>query len=443
MIRASDRAPGREGSKQWSEQGSIAVSAEADTAEIVHRTTCRVCDTPDLEPILSLGPTPLANAFLHSPEQFAHERSYPLSLYFCRRCCLLQLLDVVSADVMFRQYLWVTGTSTTIAAHNRTLARTLVDLLKLGPADLVAEVASNDGSLLRCFASHGIRTLGIEPARNLAAEAAASGIETVNEFFSRTLARRLRSDRGSAHAVVANNVLAHVDDPRDFLAGCRDLLTDDGLLVVEVPYVGDLLERVEYDTIYHEHLSYFSVASILRLCEAVELAAVRVDRLQVHGGSMRWYFARSNRGHAPEVLAFEADERRAGLADAARYRRFAAEVHESRDALVSLLEQLAAEGRRVVGYGAPAKGNTLLNFCRIDTRLLPYTVDMNPRKIGLYTPGAHIPVREVPALYTIGYNPDDVLILAWNLAEEIMQQQQAHRDRGGRFIIPIPRAQVF
>ncbi len=418
------------------------MSSKIDAPEIVHRTTCRVCDATELEPVLSLGPTPLANAFLRSPEAFATEQSYPLDLYFCRRCSLLQLLDVVNPEVLFRHYLYVTGTSATMAAHNGAYAQTLVDLLGLGPRDLVAEVASNDGSLLRSFASHGVRTVGIEPALNLAAEATASGIDTVGEFFTRQLATRLRSDRGPARAVVANNVLAHVDDPRAFMGGCRDLLADDGLITVEVPYVGELIDRIEYDTVYHEHLSYFSIASLLRLCEAADLSAVRIDRLPVHGGSLRLYLSRSARGHAPEVRALESNERRAGLSDAARYRRFAGDVQESRNVLVSLLEQLAADGRRVAGYGAPAKANTLLNFCRIDTRLLRYTVDKNPRKVGLYTPGAHIPVRDVSALYAAGLDADYLAILAWNFAGEIMQQQRAFRDGGGRFIIPVPRARV-
>jgi hypothetical protein len=210
-----------------------------------------------------------------------------------------------------------------------------------------------------------------------------------------------------------------------------------------VPYLGELIERVEYDTVYHEHLSYFSIGALLRMCEAVRLSAVRIDRLPVHGGSLRLYLSRSADGHAPDVRALEAGERRAGLADAARYRQFAAEVHASRDALVGLLEDLTAKGKRVVGYGAPAKGNTLLNFCGIGPRLLHYTVDRNPRKVGSYTPGAHIPVRDVAALYEGGTVPDYVLVLPWNLADEIVQQQQGVRDRGGRFIIPVPKAQVI
>jgi hypothetical protein len=410
--------------------------------EIVRRTTCRVCEGTDLEPILSLGPTPLANAFLRSPDEFAAERSYPLDLYFCSGCSLLQLVDVVNPEVLFRHYLYVTGTSSTMAAHNTAYARTLVDLLGLGPNDLVAEVASNDGSLLGCVRAHGVRTLGIEPARNLAVEASASGVETVNEFFSAALAARLRVSHGPARAVAANNVLAHVDDPRDLLAGCRALVADDGLVTIEVPYVGELVQRVEYDTVYHEHLSYFSIAPLLRLSESAGLFVVRIDRVTVHGGSLRLYLSPGGREHGPAVRQLLEDERRAGLAAAPRYRQFAADVRQSRDVLLDLLERLVAEGRTIAGYGAPAKGNTLLNYCRIDTRLLRYTVDRNPRKVGLYTPGTHIPVRDVSALSADGSVPDDVLILAWNLAEEIMAQQRRHRDRGGRFIIPVPRAKV-
>jgi SAM-dependent methyltransferase len=410
--------------------------------DVVRRTHCRVCDATGLDAILSLGPMPLANAFLCSADDFAAERFYPLDLYFCRQCGLLQLLDVVNPEVLFRHYLYVTGTSATQTAHNRGYAQTVVGLLGLGGGDLVAEVASNDGTLLRAFAAHGVRTLGIEPARNLAAEASASGIETVSEFFTRALARRLRAERGPVRAVVANNVLAHVDDPRDFLAGCRELAADDGLIVVEVPYVGELIARVEYDTVYHEHLSYFSIASLLRLAEAVDLSVVRLDRVPVHGGSLRLYFSRAAGRHAPAVVAQQADERQAGLMGVERYRQFAAEVEESRSALVELLERLAAGRRIVAGYGAPAKGNTLLNFCGIGPRLVRYTVDRNPRKVGLFTPGMHIPVRDVPALMAGDDAPDDVLILAWNLAEEIMQQQQAYRERGGRFILPVPRARV-
>ena len=409
-------------------------------ADVILRTTCRVCGAGDLEKILSLGPSPLANSFLRSADEFTDERRYPLDLFYCATCSLLQLLHVVDPDILFRHYLYVTGTSSTMAGHNRAYAKTVVDLLQLQPSDLVAEVASNDGSLLKCFQPHGVRTIGIEPARNLAAAATNDGIETINEFFTLAAARTIREQHGAARAIAANNVLAHVDDPVDFLAGCRELLAEDGLVTIEVPYVRTLLERLEYDTVYHEHLSYFSVRSLLHLSQRVGLSAVRIDRLTVHGGSLRVYLSRSAAGHSPEARALEADERNAGVTDVARYRQFARDVESGRAELVALLEALAADGKRVAGYGAPAKGNTLLNYCGVDTRLLPYTVDKNPLKVGLYTPGTHIPVRDVAALSE--ERPDYVLILAWNLADEIMDQQRAHREHGGRFILPVPRPQV-
>jgi hypothetical protein len=418
------------------------MSERNDLPELVHRTTCRVCGGANLEKILALGPSPLANAFLRSADEFDAEPKYPLDLYFCGDCSLLQLLDVVKPEVLFRHYLYVTGTSTTIAAHNRGYARTVVDLLGLGRNDLVAEVASNDGSLLKCFQAHGVRVLGIEPARNLAALALTGGIDTVNEFFNQDVARSLRAARSPARAIVANNVLAHVDDPVDFMAGCRALVSDDGLVMIEVPYVGDLVDRLEYDTVYHEHLSYFSIRALLRLAERAGLAVVRIDRVAVHGGSLRLYLSKSASGHSDHVLALAADERRVGIADIDRYRQFAADVEAGRAALVELVERLVGEGKVVVGYGAPAKGNTLLNYCGMDTRLLPYTVDKNPLKVGLFTPGMHIPVRDVSALSNGEPRPDYVLILAWNFAEEIMEQERAHRERGGKFILPVPRPEM-
>lgn len=407
--------------------------------DIVHRRDCRGCGAADLEKILELGPTPLANSFLKSPAEFASEPSYPLDLYFCERCSLLQLLDVVNPEVMFRHYLYVTGTSTTIAAHNREYAKTVSDLLGLSDSDLVAEVASNDGSLLKCFKALGMKTLGIEPATNLAASARAAGIDTVNEFFSSPVSETIRAARGEARAVIGNNVFAHVDDPADFLDGCRRLVADDGLVTIEVPYVGELLDRVEYDTVYHEHLSYFSITSMLRLCERVGLRAVRIDHVAVHGGSLRVYMSRSRRDHADAVKAMEAAEHQPdGAADVRRYRKFAEDARAHRSALKSMLTDLRGQGVRLAGYGAPAKGNTLLNYCQIGTDLLPFTVDKNPLKVGMYTPGMHIPVREPEALMEGPDAPSAVLILAWNFAEEIMQQQAAFRARGGRFIVPIP-----
>lgn len=406
------------------------------------RPDCRSCGNTDLHSFLSLGPTPLANSFLRSSAEFEDEESYPLDVVFCPRCSLVQILDVVDPETLFRDYIYVTGTSTTIAAHNVGYARTVVELLDLGPDDLVVEVASNDGSLLKRFQDHGVRTLGVEPATNVAAMARAAGVDTVNRFFTEEAGRELRAEHGPARAVIGNNVLAHVDDTPGFLRGVRELLADDGLAVIEVPYLMEFMDRLEYDTVYHEHLCYFSIRALLHLCEGAGLRLVRVDDVPVHGGSIRIYAAPATRvpHHDAAVLARCAAEDAAGLADPRRYDRFSTEVQEQRSALRSLLSRLKDEGRSIAGYGAPAKGNTLLNFCDIGVDLIPYTVDRSPLKTGTYTPGSHIPVLEVDEL--LARQPDVVVILAWNFADEIMEQQREYRERGGRFLLPLPHPRL-
>lgn len=406
------------------------------------RSTCRACGGKGLELFLRLGPTPLANSFLAGVDQIPLERKYPLDVFYCSDCSLVQLLDVIDPELLFRNYVYVTGTSETIAAHNASYARTMVDLLGLGAGDLVVEAASNDGSLLGQFQSHGVRTLGVEPAENIAVHARARGIETVARFFNAKLASELREMHGPAKVVIGNNVLAHVDDPRDFLRGCGALLADDGLVAIEVPYVRELIERLEYDTIYHEHLSYFSIGALARLCLSAGLSLRRVDFVPVHGGSVRLYAGRhaGTAELAPEVESWLAQERQCGMSTLEYYAGFADRVAANKQALLGLLEGLRSEGRTVAGYGAPAKGNTLLNYCGIDTRLLPYTVDKSPLKVGLLTPGTHILVLEVGTL--LERQPDYVLILAWNFADEIMRQQVEYKRRGGRFIVPIPDPRI-
>lgn len=406
------------------------------------RTTCRACGGVSLRPFLSLGPTPPANSFLRSLDEADTELFYPLDVYFCESCSLVQLLDVIDPEVLFRNYIYVTGTSETILAHSAQYARTVVETLELTPRDLVVEIASNDGTLLKCFGYYGVKTLGVEPAENIAEMARADGIETLSRFFDSSVAREIRALYGPAKAVIANNVLAHVDEPRDFLDGCRELLHEDGLVIVEVPYLRDLLERLEYDTIYHEHLCYFSVNTLVRLFESVGLSIVRLDRVPVHGGSLRVYAARTQWPvtRLNTVSALAEAERREGLTGIRRYEEFSQKVEENRQALSALLVQLRSEEKTIVGYGASAKGNTLLNYCCIGPDLIPYIVDKNPLKVGLYTPGMHIPVMPVAALTED--LPEYLFILAWNFADEIIRQQGAFREQGGRVIIPIPEPVV-
>lgn len=406
------------------------------------RETCRTCEGRDLACFLSLGPQPLANALIAPGRETDPEPSFPLDVYLCRDCGLVQLLDVIDPDVLFRDYVYLTGTSSTIADHNRRYAERVQQLLGLGGDDLVVEAASNDGSLLRCFQALNLRTLGVEPARNIAALARASGVDTVEEFFGLATAREVRAQHGAARAVIGNNVLAHVDDPRDFLAGAAELVADDGLVVTEVPYLGEMVDRLEYDTIYHEHLCYFSVTALLRLAEAAGLRIARVERYGVHGGTIRVYYApaRTRPDHAGPVLAMAEAEARAGLTGLPRFERFREDVEANRARLVGLLGELRAAGHSMAGYGAPAKGNTLLNYCGIGTDLLPYTVDKSPLKLGKLTPGRHLPILPVRTL--LERQPDFVLILAWNFAGEIMAQQAEYRRRGGRFILPIPEPEI-
>ena len=333
------------------------------------RERCRACESGRLRRVLELGPQPLANAFLRRPEDAAHELRYPLDLYFCEECSLVQLADVIDPEVLFSEYIYVTGTSETIAAHNRRYAESMVELLGLGAADLVVEVASNDGSLLSCYQSHGVRVLGVEPARNIAEFARDRGVPTVTRFFGAEAGRILREEHGAARVVIGNNVLAHVDDTRGFLSGARDLLADDGLAVFEVPYAREMVERLEYDTIYHEHLCYFTATSLERLGRAAGLVLVRVEHVPVHGGSLRAFFARGGEPTAA-VRALLDEERTAGLTVVDSYERFAAGAAENRRQLLALLHELRDAGSTIAAYGAPAKGNTLLNFCGIGPDLV-------------------------------------------------------------------------
>jgi len=406
------------------------------------RTTCRACESARLLPFLCLGTMPLANAFIRHKSEFDNEPSYPLDVYFCQDCTLVQLLDVINPEVLFREYLYITGTSSTMATHNTDYARTVVDLLQLRKSDLVLEVASNDGSLLSCFRSHGVRTLGVEPASNISELSRAKGIETVNEFFNLDTASYLRSKYGPARAVIGNNVLAHIDHPLGFLQSCRQMVNDDSMVIIEVPYLRDFIDRVEFDTIYHEHLCYFSLMALVRLFESAGLSVIRVDPISVHGGSLRIYATPVEHcaTHTPDIMKMIDDERAASLHEPDRYMQFACAVEKCRDKLRTLLNDLTHREMSLAAYGAPAKGNTLLNYCDIGTNIIPYTVDKNPIKVGLYTPGTHLPVLDISTLLT--RQPDYTLLLAWNFADEILSQQHTYRDRGGHFIIPIPEPRI-
>jgi len=338
---------------------------------------------------------------------------------------------------MFRNYLYVSGTSDTIPAHFAAYAADIAK--RFVPKDgLVVEIGSNDGTLLRAFDRSAVRVLGVEPARNIAAMANAAGIPTLDEFFGEAIAREIAARHGRASAIIGNNVVAHIDDLYGLMNGVTALLDDRGVFVAEFPYLVDLLEKTAYDTIYHEHLSYFSVASVVDLASRHGMRVIDVRRVGVHGGSIRVFISRDGEASS-EVTKLLALEDQSGLRGGRPLGAFVRAVQRQREDLMRVLQGIRAS-RHLAGYGAPAKGNTLLHYCEIDRSVLDFIVDRSPLKHGLLTPGTHIPVE--PPERLIASDVRDTLLLAWNFADEILRQQEAYRSRGGRFIIPIPSPRV-
>lgn len=403
--------------------------------------SCRICASRDLALVLDLGSTPLANAFV-APERAAEpELRFPLEVLQCGRCRLVQLSVVVRPDVLFRTYLYSSSASAPMVEHFDRLAAELAQRFAL-PGACVVEVGSNDGVLLARLAARGVRAVGVEPAANLAAIANARGLETWNEFFSADSARRVLAAKGPAAVVVANNVLAHIDDLGAMLRALDVLLARDGVFAAEVPYLGDLLEHVEYDTIYHEHLSYFALAPLRTLLASGGLEVFDVERLPVHGGSVRVFAGRAGRHAGTERLARALEgESAAGLTDRGRFVDFATRVQASREALRRLLSELRGAGRRLAGYGATAKSTTLLSFCGIGAETLAFIADTTPLKQGLLTPGTHIPILPDDAL--LAERPDYTLLLAWNYADAIMRGHASYLAAGGRFVHPMPLARIL
>jgi SAM-dependent methyltransferase len=400
---------------------------------------CRSCGSQELQSFLSLGRTPLANALLTEAQLDQPEETYPLELVFCSQCTLVQLTESISPEKLFRNYVYLSSFSETMLQHAQAIASALIGSKNLDAQSLVVEVASNDGYLLQYYQQKGVPVLGVEPATNIARVAEQRGIPTVCDFFSETLAERLKGDGFHADVIHANNVLAHVPDLNGFVRGLRQLLKRDGVVVVEVPYVYEMITHCEFDTVYHEHLSYFSLTALNELFTRNELAIQRIERLAIHGGTLRLYA-----GHAAEqdhsVTELLSDEQRRGLLDFEFYKGFGERVEWLRDELVSLLHALKERGSRIAAYGASAKGATLLNYCRLGREVLDYVVDRSTVKQGRYTPGTHLKIYAPEKL--LEDVPDYVLLLTWNFAGEIYEQQVEYRKRGGRFIVPVPSVRV-
>jgi hypothetical protein len=392
--------------------------------------------------VIDLGMSPLCESFLAANQLETMEPFYPLHVRTCSHCWLAQLPAFVAPAEIFDEYAYFSAFSDSWVEHARRYAEMISDRLALSTDSLVVELASNDGYLLQHFLPKGIPVLGVDPAANVARAAEDRGVPTRVGYFGVDLARRLVDEGLQAALVIGNNVLAQVPDINDFLEGVRILLADGGTATFEFPHLARLLEDLEYDTIYHEHFSYFSFFSVRQALAAHGLAVVDVEELPTHGGSLRVYAAHENdrRGSSGAVSELQAREDSEGLRDAECYQAFAERVRESKRALVGLLTELRRAGKQIVGYGAPGKGNTLLNFCGIRTDFLDYTVDRNPYKHGRFTPGTHIPI--FPPERIEETRPDVILVLPWNLAPEISAQLAYTAAWGAKLIVPIPTATV-
>ncbi len=405
---------------------------------------CRGCGAALVAPFLDLGPTPLANSYLEPEDLNRAEPFYPLQVHVCEGCFLVQLVAVQTPEAIFGDYAYFSSYSTSWLQHAAEYATVMAGRLALDPGSLVMEVASNDGYLLRNFRERSIPVLGIEPARNVAAAAEAAGIPSVTEFFGAELAQELARTGRQADLLVANNVLAHVPALEDFVEGLRIALKPRGVLTVEVPHLLRLMAENQFDTIYHEHFSYFSLAVVSTIFARHGLSVVDVDELTTHGGSLRIHARhRDDPTQRPShrVAAVIAAEERAGLMTLSRYHAFAEQARETKRALLDFLITAKRKGHSIVGYGAPAKGNTLLNYCGVRTDFIEYTVDRSPHKQGRYLPGTRIPIH--PPERITQTRPDYVLILPWNLRDEIAGQMGVIRNWGGRFIVPVPHVEVF
>jgi SAM-dependent methyltransferase len=407
------------------------------------KSCCRFCDAPLAHTFVDLGMSPLCESYVSKEHLNEMEAFYPLHVFVCERCFLVQLEEFVSPQHIFTEYAYFSSYADSWVEHARRYADLMTDRFGLGKQSRVVEVASNDGYLLQHFVAKGITSLGIEPAANVARVAEKKGVPTIVEFFGVELAHKLAADGQQADVIAANNVLAQVPDINDFVGGFKILLREGGVATFEFPHLTRLMEENQFDTIYHEHFSYFSFITSSRIMAAHGLRVFDVDELPTHGGSLRLYVCHEDDAAKPTSAAaieLQRREEAAGFTRLETYRNFAEQVKETKRKILKFLIEAREAGKTVVGYGAPGKGNTLLNYCGIRTDFLDYTVDRNPYKHGKYLPGTRIPIFSPEKIAET--RPDYVFILPWNFKDEIMQQCAYIREWGGKFVVPIPEVRV-
>lgn len=416
-------------------------------ADFLHKTNCRICSSSDLIEVLDLGKIPLSNAFLKEQELNNPEKKFPLVVYFCRNCGLLQLLDIVNPKLLFRNYYYLTSTSKPLADHFVKLGGILNRRFIKSKDDLAIDIGGNDAVLLESI-KNKCRVLNIEPAKNISKISHKKGVETINEFFGEKLADDILRKYGSAKVVTASNVFAHTDNLDDFIEGVKILIGNKGVFIIEAHWVANLLGLAGvggFDQIYHEHLSYFSLSVLENLFNRFGLKIFDVELIPIHGQSLRVYAAcppiggGKNKKSAKSVRELLKKEKELGLNRIKTYADFAKSVLKNKKELKNFL--LNKKNRRIVGYGAPAKGNILLNYCQITNKILDFIVEDSPLKQGLYTPGNHIPIYPTQKLKEI--NPDYILLLAWNYADAIIKRERALLERGVKFIIPVPEVKII
>lgn len=401
---------------------------------------CRSCGGMRFAPVIDLGTTPLANALLEPGLDNGREPRYPLCVVFCENCSLVQITETLPPEALFSDYVYFSSVSDTAVASAKAIAGRMIVERNLRPDSLVIEAASNDGYLLRHYRARDIPVLGIEPAANIARVADENGIATRCAFFGRDEAARLVAEGRRCNIFHANNVLAHVADLNGFVAGIRDVLVADGMAVIEVPYLRDLIDNVEFDTIYHEHLCYFSMTSLARLFACHALVLADFERIPIHGGSLRLFVAHAGTAQNPRVQAVLDEEDNLGMTGASYYANFAARVDRLKNDLVLLLRRLKTQGNRIAAYGASAKGATMLNFFGLGRDILDFVADRSNVKQGKLTPGVHLPILPPESLAEA--RPDYCLLLTWNFADEILKQQAKYRAGGGKFVVPIPEVRI-